>query len=74
MKCFAVNNDGFEFLKEFKKDNPRVQTHIFIYSTSSNFKDREWAKSLGAKDYITKFSDLHSLKVKLRDIMQTGEV
>jgi len=67
--------NGFEFLKEFKKDNPTDQTHIFIYSTSSNIKDKEKAKSLGAKEYITKFSDRHSLRVKLRNVMQyqTGQ-
>ena len=59
--------NGFEFLKEFKKENN--QTTIYIYSTSSNIKDKEKAKSLGAKDYITKFADINLLKTKLKSVI-----
>ena len=63
--------NGFEFLKEFKKKKgENNQTNIYIYSTSSNPRDKEKAKSLGAEDYIVKFSNLNSLKVKLKNVIQ----
>jgi CheY-like chemotaxis protein len=62
--------NGFEFLEEFKKENPTNTTTIYIYSTSSNPKDKEKAKKLGADDYITKFSDFDMLKVKLKNVVQ----
>ena len=63
--------NGFEFLKEFKKERRNNQTSVFVYSTSSNPRDREKAKLLGADDYIVKFSNMHSLKTKLKDVIQT---
>lgn len=62
--------NGFEFLKEFKKEYGGSETTIYIYSTSSNAKDREKAKILGADDYITKFADLDLLKAKLKNMIQ----
>jgi CheY-like chemotaxis protein len=64
--------NGFEFLKAFKKERGNNQTSIYIYSTSSNLRDKEKAINLGADDYIVKFSTLNSLKVKLKDIIQTS--
>jgi DNA-binding response OmpR family regulator len=64
--------NGFEFLKEFKKEKGNDQTSVFVYSTSSNNRDREKAKSLGADDYIVKYADLNSLKVKLRDVIKVS--
>jgi CheY-like chemotaxis protein len=61
--------NGFEFLREFKKEYNSSETTIYIYSTSSNGKDKEKAKILGADDYITKFSDFDSLKAKLKNII-----
>lgn len=63
--------NGFEFLKEFKKDKGNNETTVYIYSTSSNPRDKEKAKILGADDYIVKFSDLNALKLKLRNVIQT---
>lgn len=64
--------NGFEFLKEFKKERGNDQTSVYVYSTSSNTRDREKAKSLGADDYIVKYTDLNSLKVKLRDVIKVS--
>jgi CheY-like chemotaxis protein len=61
--------NGFEFLREFKKDEENSETTVYIYSTSSNAKDKEKAKTLGAKGYITKFSDFLSLKDKLKTLI-----
>ncbi len=58
--------NGFEFLKEFKKEGDSIETTIYIYSTSSNPADKEKAKILGADDYIVKYSDLNALKVRLK--------
>jgi DNA-binding response OmpR family regulator len=64
--------NGFEFLKEFKKEKGNSETSVYIYSTSSNPRDKEKAKILGADDYIVKFSDLNSLKAKLKNVIQTS--
>ena len=64
--------NGFEFLKEFKKERGNIETTVYIYSTSSNPRDREKAKSLGADDYIVKYSDLNSLKARLKNVIQTS--
>ncbi len=64
--------NGFEFLKEFKKERGFNETSVYIYSTSSNPKDKEKAKTLGADDYIVKFSDLNSLKVRLKKVIQAS--
>jgi DNA-binding response OmpR family regulator len=63
--------NGFEFLKEFKKEKGNSETSVYIYSTSSNPRDKEKAKSLGADDYIVKFTDLTSLKARLKNVIQT---
>ena len=63
--------NGFEFLKEFKKERGNNETSVYVYSTSSNPRDKEKAKKLGADDYIVKFSDLSSLKAKLKNVIQT---
>jgi CheY-like chemotaxis protein len=62
--------NGFEFLKEFKKEKGNNETSVYVYSTSSNPKDQQKAKSLGADDYIVKYSDLNSLKVRLKKVIQ----
>jgi DNA-binding response OmpR family regulator len=64
--------NGFEFLKEFKKERGNIETTVYIYSTSSNPRDKEKAKSLGADDYIVKYSDLNSLKARLKNVIQTS--
>jgi PleD family two-component response regulator len=64
--------NGFEFLKEFKKERGNNETSVYVYSTSSNPRDKEKAKKLGADDYIVKFSDLSSLKAKLKNVIQTS--
>jgi PleD family two-component response regulator len=64
--------NGFEFLKEFKKERGNSETSVYIYSTSSNPRDKEKAKTLGADDYIVKFSDLNSLKAKLKTVIQAS--
>ena len=62
--------NGFEFLQKFKREVQNRETIIYIYSTSSNPKDKEKAKKLGADDYIVKDSDVGSLKAKLKNVIQ----
>ena len=64
--------NGFEFLKEFKKEEDNIETTIYIYSTSSNPSDKEKAKILGADDYIVKYSDLNALKVRLKKVIHAS--
>src|SRR5579862_1013839 len=62
--------NGFEFLEEFRKEKGNQNTSVYVYTTSSNKKDKEIAKSLGVTDYITKFADSGLLKDRLRHVMQ----
>jgi CheY-like chemotaxis protein len=62
--------NGFEFLKDFKKNKANSETKIFIYSTSSHPKDKEITKKLGAAGYIIKMSDQKMLKSKLKEAIR----
>lgn len=64
--------NGFEFLREFKKERGNSETNVYIYSTSSNPRDKEKAKTLGADDYIVKFTDMNSLKSRLKNVIQAS--
>lgn len=46
--------DGFTCLDRIKKDKELKEIPVLILSTSTNPKDMEKAKSLGAKTFITK--------------------
>jgi CheY-like chemotaxis protein len=46
--------DGFTCLDKIKKDDELKEIPVMILSTSTNPKDMEKAKSLGAKKFITK--------------------
>ena len=62
--------NGFEFLKEFKKDKNNNETAVVIYSTSSHPSDRDITMDLGAADYIIKMSDAENLKLILKKVIQ----
>ena len=62
--------NGFEFLEEFRKEKGSQNTHVYVYTTSSNKKDKEIAKTFGVADYITKFADADLLKDRLRHVMR----
>ena len=62
--------NGFEFLKEFKKNKNHNETAVVIYSTSSHPRDRDITMDLGAADYIIKMSDAENLKLILKKVIQ----
>jgi CheY-like chemotaxis protein len=64
--------NGFEFLEEFRKEKGNYHTKVFVYTTSSNKKDRETAKKLGANEYITKLTDLQLLKDRLKHVLHSS--
>lgn len=56
--------DGFEFLKTFKSMPQSVGVAFVFLSAKAEQKDREYAMSLGANDFLLKpfsFSDLFEL-------------
>ncbi|HKO80097.1 MAG TPA: response regulator [Chitinophagaceae bacterium] len=61
--------NGFEFLKEFKKDKNNKDSTVIIYSTSSHPRDKEISMDLGASAYITKISDTEKLKMRLKSVI-----
>lgn len=61
--------NGYEFLKEFKKEQNSCQSKVIVYSTSSHPQDEVITKDLGASDYITKLSDFGKLKQMLKNVL-----
>jgi len=61
--------NGFEFLIQFKKENAFNKVPIGIFSTSNSIRDKELAKDLGARFFITKPNDLQILQKKLQQIL-----
>ncbi|AWA29826.1 response regulator [Flavobacterium magnum] len=60
--------NGYEFLKEYKKQPESSKSKIIVYSTSSHPQDKIATKDLGATDYITKLSDFRKLKQTLEQV------
>lgn len=60
--------NGYEFLREYKKQPESSKSTIIVYSTSSHPQDRIATKDLGATDYITKLSDFRKLKQTLQQV------
>lgn len=61
--------NGYEFLREFKKEYSNSKSKIIVYSTSSHPQDKVVTKDLGASEYITKLSDFEKLKLMLKDVL-----
>lgn len=61
--------NGWDCLKELKKDSPLSEIPVVMYSTSSHQRDREIAKELGAIGLITKPSDYTQLKKMLGKVV-----
>lgn len=60
---------GWQILTELKKTESYQQIPVIIYSTSSNPRDREIAKQLGALCFITKPSNHRMLKAILEIVV-----
>jgi CheY-like chemotaxis protein len=62
--------NGFEFLRAYKKYHKHNNTHVIIYTTSSNFRDKEVTKDLGASEFITKVGDTNLLKKRIQQVVE----
>ena len=63
--------NGFVFLDLIKKDKKLNKIPVGIFSTSNIIRDKEMAKELGAKFFLTKPNDFQALKKKLKQILST---
>ena len=54
--------NGFEFLTQFKKENALNKVPVGIFGTSNSIRDKELAKALKARVFLTKPSDLMILQ------------
>lgn len=61
---------GWQILTELKNKESYRQIPVIIYSTSSNPRDRELAKQLGALCFVTKPSNHRILKGMLEIVVQ----
>lgn len=61
--------NGYECLEQIKKLDIFKGIPIIIISTSSNPKEAERTKNLGASTFITKTSDFKKLKTQLNEIL-----
>lgn len=59
---------GWQCLTEFKKDEHLKNVPVIIFTTSSQDKEKETAKKLGADGFITKPSEYLILKDLLADV------
>jgi CheY-like chemotaxis protein len=57
--------NGFDFLKSIRQRDEFYDLPVVIYSTSSRIKDIDDARLYRAQAFLTKPSDLNSLKIKL---------
>lgn len=61
--------DGWELLNTIKKDDHCHDIPVIIYTTSSEERDRQIAKDLGALCFVTKPDDFRLVKTILRVIV-----
>ena len=62
--------NGYECLEHIKKQRDFKDIPVVIFTTSSNPKDRDLTKKLGAKVFLTKTSDLHQMRLQLSEILK----
>jgi CheY-like chemotaxis protein len=62
--------NGWQCLTKLKGDESLKHIPVIMYSTSSNPRDKEIARELGAHGFITKPSDFKLLKQMLSDITE----
>jgi CheY-like chemotaxis protein len=62
--------NGFEFLESIKRSPRLASIPVILYSTSASEKDIRKGLTLGAKNYIVKPNDLHTLKENLKSLLK----
>lgn len=60
---------GWQCLKEFKKTDHLKNIPVIMFTTSSQPKEKEMAKELGAADFISKPSEYKTLKEMLTSVL-----
>lgn len=61
---------GWQCLTEFKKSEHLKDIAVIMFTTSSQPRERELAKELGAEGFITKPSDYKTLKTMLASVIE----
>ncbi|NLG34655.1 MAG: response regulator [Lentisphaerae bacterium] len=65
--------DGFTLCRQWRKDEEfRSIPFVFYTATYTDERDREFALSLGANDFIVKPQEPDELTARLREIMEAG--
>jgi CheY-like chemotaxis protein len=65
--------NGWELLVTLKKDNSRNDIPVIIYTTSSEERDKQIAKDLGALCFVTKPADFRLVKNILKVVVRNIE-
>jgi CheY-like chemotaxis protein len=65
--------NGWELLHTLKKDSTRSDIPVIIYSTSSEERDRQIAKDLGALCFVTKPDNFRLVKTILKVVVKNIE-
>lgn len=60
---------GWQCLSEFKKTEHLKDIPVIMFTTSSQPREKEMAKEMGAKDFITKPSEYRTLKELLSSVI-----
>ena len=61
---------GWQCLTEFKKSEHLKDIAVIMFTTSSQQREKELAKELGAEGFITKPSDYKTLKTMLASVIE----
>jgi len=62
--------NGYECLQKIKTSDVLKSIPVIIFTTTSNPKEAERSRSLGAANFLTKTSDFRKLKLQLGEILQ----
>lgn len=57
--------NGFDFLLEFREEASWSNISVIIFTTSSHQQDKDRAKELGAKAFLTKPNTVHELRTAI---------
>jgi len=61
--------NGYECLQQIKQQENFKEIPVIIITTSSNQKEAERTKNMGARTFLTKTSDFKKLKFQLNEIL-----
>lgn len=61
--------NGYECLEQIKSKDATKEIPVIIFTTTSNPKEAERIKNMGARNFLTKTSDFRKLKLQLGEIL-----